>query len=87
MSFDHDTLCPQTLSIVISTFFSPLQIVAFRNHMSLLELDFIIIDNVYYTKEYVLRLLQEKEFELFKRNWSCDLNTVKRTNGTQSKLL
>ena len=55
--------------------------------MSLLELDFIFNDNVYYTKEYVLRLLQEKEFELFKRNWSCDLNTVKRTNGTQSKLL
>ena len=53
--------------------------------MSLLEFDFIFYDYIYYTKEYVLPLLQEKEVELFKRNWSYDLNNVNRTNGTQSK--
>ena len=53
----------------------------FRNHMSLLELDFMFNDNVYYTKEYVLRLLQKK-----KKNLSYDLNNDNRTNGTQRKL-
>ena len=32
--------------------------------MSLLELDFMFNDNVYYTKEYVLRLLQKKKIIL-----------------------
>ena len=58
----------------------------FRNHMSSLELDFILDNNEFYTKTHILRIIQEKEFELFKRNWSSELNNVNRANGGQSKL-
>ena len=58
----------------------------FRNHMSLLELDFIFDDNQNYTKNAILRMIQEKEFELFKQNWTENLNNVNRANGAQSKL-
>ena len=39
-----------------------------------------------YTKTNILRKIQEKEFELFKQNWSIELNNVNRANGGQSKL-
>ena len=58
----------------------------FRNHMSLLELDCIFDDNQNYTKNAILRMIQEKEFELFKQNWTENLNNVNRANGAQSKL-
>ena len=58
----------------------------FRNHMSSLYLRFLFDDNVTYTKRYVLNMIQEKEFELFKRNWSQELNNLNRANGGQSKL-
>ena len=48
------------------------------NHMSYLELDFIFDDNEFYTKTHILRIIQEKEFEPFKQNWSSELNNVTR---------
>ena len=54
--------------------------------MSSLELHFIFDDNEFYTKTHTLRIIQEKEFELFKQNWSNELNNVNRANVGQSKL-
>ena len=54
---------------------------------SFTDLAYHILDNNdFYTKTHILRIIQEKEFELFKRNWSSELNNVNRANGGQSKL-
>ena len=46
--------------------------------MSSLGLGFLFDDNVTYTKRSVLNMIQEKEFELLKRNWSQELNHLNR---------
>ena len=58
----------------------------FKTHLSLLGLDFILNDNVTYTKKFITENICKKEFELFKRNWSNELNNVERANGSHSKL-
>ena len=58
----------------------------FRNHMLSLDLGFLFDDNITYTKRYVLNMIQEKEFELFKRNWSQELNNLNRAKGGRCKL-
>ena len=42
--------------------------------MSSLDLDNLFDENERYTKRYVLKKIQEKEFESFKRNWSHEIN-------------
>ena len=54
--------------------------------MSSLDSGFLFDDNVTYTKRYVLNMVKEKEFELFKQNWSQELNNLNRANGGQSRL-
>ena len=49
-------------------------------------LDFLLNDNVTYSKKFITENICEKEFELFKRNWSNELNNVERANGSHSKL-
>ena len=54
--------------------------------MSSQDLDFLFDDNVSHSKRYKLSMIQEKEFAVFKQNWSHDLNNINRANGGQSKL-
>lgn len=54
--------------------------------MSSLELDFIFENNEFYNKNHISRIIQEKEFDLFKQIWSSELNNVNRANDGQSKL-
>ena len=37
-------------------------------------------------KKFITENICKKEFELFKRNWSNELNNVERANGSHSKL-
>ena len=58
----------------------------FKTHLSSLGLDFLLNDNVTYSKKFITENICKKEFELFKRNWSNELNNVERANGSHSKL-
>lgn len=42
--------------------------------------------NTSYSKRYILEKIHDKEFDLFKRNWTDDLNKMQRANGSQNKL-
>ncbi|MCG8033469.1 MAG: reverse transcriptase family protein, partial [Candidatus Thiodiazotropha taylori] len=58
----------------------------FREHMTSLNLGFLLDNNVTYSKRYILNLIHDKEFAVFQQRWSNELNNVNRANGSQSKL-
>ena len=58
----------------------------FRNHISLLGIEFLLNDNVAYSKKYIAEKIYEHEFEIYKRNWSTELNNQERAYGSYSKL-
>ena len=58
----------------------------FKAHMTQLNMEHIFVENVIYSKSYILNNIHEKQLSLFKELWRNELDRVNRPNGSQSKL-
>ena len=54
--------------------------------MTQLNMEHIFVENVIYSKSYILNNIHEKQLSLFKELWGNELDRVNRPNGSQSKL-
>ena len=54
------------------------------SHMEELGIGYLAEGYTDFSKAFIVSIIGEKEFDLFKRNWKSELGNINRPNGSRS---